>query len=541
MRKWSAVYAFFLCADYLTGGQMIVVNLRLVIVSLVVLAFAVLPETVTAQPKPAATGAKKPAAAVQPADPPAAESEPAAPADKKKPALDPDEIRSTVDALEQERQRQALQELERLRARRNEIEVRAQYARQWVLSHYQFDMYSVIREPQAQDARIADVASQRKLDKESGLLDDLPQQDRERYAKGEKKRRNFEFSPKRMRYNVMKRLEARQIDRDAFLFRLLDRDAATKGSISRGTALNFFLERLGPPAFDHTLYRETTMRQSSLASPQRPAKLLNQGSAGDFVLDESVTRHIRYSRGLIGPKLTGRLSEGPLDLAWPSVLRGDKFTSTTQRIEKAKDQAVAELRAGKPVSGDTADELLEAVNSLYRKVSGEKIKASGDEIGRWVLAERFGKLLIGGAYRLVEARSEQDVVVNGFKTGTIEELLAFMHRNSLQFAEADANGEAAYNTIAEMMIRYYADLEALRSAVAEELKLMGGGHEGALMELSLGDPMKEAQPPALNADGAATVIDELKNFDKTQGGKKPAGKAVPGNGKKPGGTPKPGA
>jgi hypothetical protein len=315
----------------------------------------------------------------------------------------------------------------------------------------------------------------------------------------------------------LKQLEAKQVQRDAFLFRLLSRDEATKGAISRGSALNFFLEKLGAPAFDHALYRELTKQKQSLAGPQRPEKLLTQGSEGEFVLDESTTGHIRYTRGSTGAKLTGRLNEGPLDLAWPAVLRSEGFTPLTRRIEKARDKALDELRSGKPVSSAAGDELLEAVNSLCRRLTAEKLKNSGNELWRWVLAERHGKLLMGGAYRLVEARTLDDAVVDTFKSGTIEELLAFMHRHNLRFAEADANGESAYNSIAEMMIRYYSDLEALRGAVAEELKLMGGGHEGALMELTLGNPAKAEPPPELGEKGAEVVLDELKKFDKSQG------------------------
>jgi hypothetical protein len=477
-----------------------------------------------AQGKPAAVRDKKPAADPEkkPGPDPVSSANPGA---ERKARPDPDDYRTAVESLERERQQQALAELERLRGRRQEIEVRAQYARQWVLSHYEFDMYSMIREPQAQDAKINEYLKQTEADERSGLTGQADPEVVEKYATGELKRRRLEFSPKRMRYNILKQLEAKQVQRDAFLFRLLSRDEATKGAIARGSALNFFLEKLGAPAFDHALYRELTKNKQSLAGPQRPEKLLNQGSEGEYVLDESITRHIRYTRGSTGAKLTGRLNEGPLDLAWPAVLRSDSFGPLTRRIEKARDKALEELKSGKPVSSAAGDELLDAVNSLFRRLTAEKLKNAGNELWRWVLAERFAKILMGGAYRLVEARTVDDVVVETFKAGTIEELLAFMHRHNLRFAEADANGESAYNSIAEMMIRYYADLEALRGAVAEELKLMGGGHEGALMELSLGDPAKAGPPPELGEKAAASVIEDLKEFDKKQKtGKKSTGK-----------------
>lgn len=440
---------------------------------------------------------------------------------------DPEKIRTTVEALERERQEQALKELERLRMRRVDMVSRTQYARQWVLSNYQFDMYSLIREPRVQDERLVAETKQRLADRgvklsEQQLLEYVEdpelRQYLERSAVGELKRRKVEFSPKRMRYNIMKQLEAKQVHRDAFLFRLLSRDTATQGSIVRGTALNFFLDKLGAPAFDHALYRELTKQKQSLAEPDRPATLLDQGSAGAVVLDEKITRHIRYSRGVFGNKETGRLNEGPLDLAWPAVLRRDAFKTHRDSIEKARDKALAELRSDKPMSNATSDQLLDAVKSLMKLVNEEKRKwmgtGRGEELWSWVLAERHAKLLMGGAYRLIEARGSGDVVVETFKSGTIEDLIAFMYRNNLRFVAADANGETAYRTIAEMMMRYYADIEALRAAVAE----MGSPQEqeALLVELGLSNPARGGNQPNLGEEGAQAVLNELKEFDSKQ-------------------------
>src|SRR5262249_44709305 len=74
-----------------------------------------------------------------------------------KPRPDPGKIKSVVDDLEREREAQAKQELERLRLRRVDLISRTQYARQWILGNYQFDMYSIIRKPGARDEeRLAD-------------------------------------------------------------------------------------------------------------------------------------------------------------------------------------------------------------------------------------------------------------------------------------------------------------------------------------------------------------------------------------------------
>ncbi len=113
-----------------------------------ILALVIVAGDVSAQQrtKPAAPPTKK-AAATEEQPPPVSEKE-STPEPDRKPALDPDEIRATVDDLDRERQRQALMELGWRAAagkgKSSSRPIRGHY----VLSHYQFDMYSIIREPQ---------------------------------------------------------------------------------------------------------------------------------------------------------------------------------------------------------------------------------------------------------------------------------------------------------------------------------------------------------------------------------------------------------
>jgi hypothetical protein len=420
------------------------------------------------------------------------------------PRPDPSKIKAAVDELERERQLRAQQELERLRLRRVDLASKAKYARQWILSNYDFDAYSVIRElPEKllDTSQAATPSAKIKMEKALGSLQE-------------------------QRTRIVKRIARERLGEDAMLGQLLDRKTAMNGAISNGRAANFFLRKCGAAAYDHALYREMTKKRESLSEPQRPPSLLEQGSADRVVLDEKITRHIRYSQGSVGNKESGRLNDGPLDLAWPAFLRRDAFKSQREAIEKARDKALAELQSGKPVSNTAADQLLDAVNSLMKHVIVEKRKrlrtAPGEEIWSWVLAERHAKLLMGGAYRFIEARHAEDVLTETFKSGTIEELMAFMHRNSLEFAPADGNGQAAYKLITEMMIRYYHDLEALRAAVAE----LGDAkdQEAALVELGLSNPGPGGNQPRLGEAGAQAVLDEFKEFDARQAnGKKQKG------------------
>lgn len=409
---------------------------------------------------------------------------------------DPAKIKAAVEDLERERQLRAQEELERLRLRRVDLASKAQYARQWILSNYDFDAYSVIRElPTA-------------------LLD--PKQ---AATKGSKKATEESLARlQKQRTRIVERIARERLGENAMLGSLLGRDSKMNGAIANGRALNFFMTKLGAAAFDHALYVEVTARTQSLGAPERPASLLDQGSAGTVVLDEKITRHIRYSRGVVGNKETGRLKQGPLDLAWPAFLRRDVFKSYRDAIEKARDKAVKELQSGEPVSNNTADQLLEAVNGLMKRVNEEKRKrlevAPGEEINSWFLAQRHAKLLMGGAYQFIEARQADDVVSETFKTGTIEELIAFMYRNNLQFAPADANGQSAYKTITEFMIRYFHDLEALRAGVAS----LGNSkeQEAALVELGLPNPAQSGSQPRVGEEGAKAVLDEFKEFDAKQ-------------------------
>src|SRR5262249_5791001 len=137
----------------------------------------------------------------------------------------------------------------------------------------------------------------------------------------------------------------------------------------------------------------------------------------------------------------------------------------------------------------------------------------------WKLAEDHAKKLIGGAYRLCEALGPNDVLTETFKSGTIEELMAFMHRNDLEFDPADGNGQAAYNRITRMMIRYYHDLEALRAAVTE----LGDSkdQEAALADLASGGSSSGGTLPRTGEEGAKALLDEFKEFDaKEEKGKK---------------------
>jgi len=383
--------------------------------------------------------------------------------------IDKDEIKRKIDEdLERQRRQAAEQELVRLRERRHDLESRLAYARQWALTNYGLSDRGLIRRPEQIPARLLRHEEQKKV-MTVGLLEQ-----RERF----------------------------------------------RGSIAKGTALNFLLQECGAIAFDHTFYRDVA--KGGGPGRELEQKLLQQVAA-KFVLDEGTTRHIRYQRGLSGSKLAGRLNEGPLDLEWPSVLRQSHYEVLVKLVETRRDRIVALLQNKQPIDGKTADELLDAVQELVKRVRGDKLrllpKSRGDyqTMQRYYAAERFCQLLVAGSYRLIEARDIRDVTVESFNRGNIEDLLALMHRNNLTFAESDANGESAYNTLFELMSRYYVDLQSLRLAIEEDEQELAtpNADERELLAISRGDRLSNVQKTELGLKGLEVLIKKFE-ADKAQ-------------------------
>ena len=101
--------------------------------------------------------------------------------------------------------------------------------------------------------------------------------------------------------------------------------------------------------------------------------------------------------------------------------------------------------------------------------NGQNVRAQSDWL-RYHSAEEHVRLLLAGAYRFIEAHTLADVSLpplNDKGPATVEQLLTYMHQNSLRFSPADANGQTAYNTIFELMSRYYIDLRQLKLDTAQ--------------------------------------------------------------------------
>jgi hypothetical protein len=186
-----------------------------------------------------------------------------------------------------------------------------------------------------------------------------------------------------------------------------------------------------------------------------------------------------------------------------------------------------ELRRGQPVSANLADDLLTAARDLLDAVKSEKentmreIRANGGaeraraDWFRYNLAEKHAKILLAGAYRLIEARVVEDVSLPPLEADangvTIEKALAYMHENNLYFNPADLNGQVAYHKIFEMMTRYYIDLCMLKNM--EEGAAALRAEENRLSQIMLGERPDNLQRTAQSLAWARTgkaLVDTLK-------------------------------
>lgn len=369
-----------------------------------------------------------------------------------------DAVAYRVKALQYEdrRREDAKRELDQLRARRQTLEDRVNYAKKVALTSFQIDSRGLVPQP-AQSLK------------------------------------TFE------RWKQVRATTAR---------RLLEFREKSAGSIANGSALNFFLLECGSTAFEHSFYRKNLKQSSASTEEDQMLRELTE----TYRLPKSITRHVVWRQGLTGPKLTGRLNELPLDTKWSRVLREASFKPYTSKIERLRDQALKELESGQPVSAKTADQLLDAVHDLMEQVKfskreeirriKDKTARSHEDWQRYNEAEKHVNRLIGGAYRFVEGYELKDVALDplNLEDGlTVEDLLAYMHQNTLTFAEADANGQSAYNMIFEMMTRYYVDLCAFRASIKDkiaegtrELEAMRA-EESELKEIARGNRLSNVQ------------------------------------------------
>lgn len=286
------------------------------------------------------------------------------------------------------------------------------------------------------------------------------------------------------------------------------------GAIKSGRALNFFLDACGQAALDQDLFRQQAKDeiealeldlqsltgkklddtegaeqahaiQEKIKIHRERLELLGELD-GRLQLDPEHHHHIRCTQGLSGPKLIKLLNDDPMPLTWPSVLREkEAFKSCLEAIETARQQALDELALGQPIRSGTMRNLVEQIDGLdsaFREDHEEFLESirlggapGASRLQQYMTAKKFVVTLRYSLPQLLEAQRAADVRPGKFEGRTVTELLGFMTRHGLRFAEADPNGETAYSHVFRMLSNYYSDIYSLHLAAESDqrqLKLL---------------------------------------------------------------------
>lgn len=294
--------------------------------------------------------------------------------------------------------------------------------------------------------------------------------------------------------------------RDLSEDRLLNFPEQAGGAISTGNGLNFFLNACGPSAVEHVGFsRQAQSQMGQLISEQQQLNrdlgrspndppdpndpetqqivkeievlkgrlALLKGLGGSQPLTPYDRQHIRCKMGETGFKLIIDLNEEPLPLKWPPVLRRDDFAVLRSEVERARQAALEELKAGKGLSPAASQQLTEAVDDLHddflKSHMGNLDRVRGGaaatgEVQRYMAGKKFLQELRYSVVRFLEANELQDVYVRPFEGESIPELMAFMVENGLRFAPAEANDERTYRKTFDLMSEYYRDLYSMQLA-----------------------------------------------------------------------------
>jgi len=187
-------------------------------------------------------------------------------------------------------------------------------------------------------------------------------------------------------------------------------------------------------------------------------------------------KHLNFTKGLLGAKSVINNAKGVMPIHWPTFIREDEeFAPYIQPVEDAREAAVAELESGQPLSTDSIQMLLKAVENLeiqFLKKSQKFVKSQPDGVAKQHYFEAKKYVTITLRYsvaRLVEAENLNDVQPQTFSTGTLADLVDYMTREGLQFAPARTSDEASYTQLHHLMLKAYSDLRTFPSYLSYHL------------------------------------------------------------------------
>jgi hypothetical protein len=260
----------------------------------------------------------------------------------------------------------------------------------------------------------------------------------------------------------LKRLRDRK---EILLNRITEFPWKSRGSVVKGTALNAMLDVAGEMAAQFVESKDFRDATKDRLEPRDARRVESFREVIDSIkLTPQLIKRIQTSQGLTGPKIAGRINQGPLQLEWPLVLRSSRYKSHRDEITKLRNKAVEKLKEGNGLDLDAVLELKQAVDQLYKAVHADEKRMARNkaDVAEWMLfhkatlqADRLRYTVL----RFGEADTLEDVQPPAFEGETIEDLIAWMHVNAVRFAPADTNGEIAYQQIFRMMTRYYVEMQ----------------------------------------------------------------------------------
>ncbi len=296
------------------------------------------------------------------------------------------------------------------------------------------------------------------------------------------------------------RLQQWQTQRDNEVFRLLNFREKSVGGIESGKALNTLLGRIGSAALENSEARKL--------NPLYGVPLY--GATAEMQVNNEMLRKLSWEQNLLGAKSSGAFNKDPGDVEWPQILRDERWAESRHAVEEARARVLDELKAGRGVTTDLEKALCNAIatlNSDYAQFSKQWIKnpppvaSRPEEYRRLCNGKRHIEKLINTTYQLVDATEIADVApVEKFQEGNIEDFLAYMQRNNLQFSPATKGpSRTAYYQVFNLMVRYYLDLKAVTNAEREidrEIERIDRIEEKAIGDALASQPIINLVEPA---------------------------------------------
>lgn len=229
--------------------------------------------------------------------------------------------------------------------------------------------------------------------------------------------------------------------------------------ILNGKGLNFFLDALGADA--------EARQFSGKASRLGP---------NHYIVEQKITADVVRNLNLVVNIPGNKINDDFFDIVWPPILRSGEFDEVRRRFEAARLAAVKDLEKGDYVSNDNMKEMNDCLDELKRKLRalrpapepGKKVMG-GSRTGEEAEALGVIKRLGTASLQMFKARRIDDVKPPEFPGGTIQDFLAFMHRNNLRFGRVDRNDfsrSRSHIAMAELLRLHYFDLKVLDIALS---------------------------------------------------------------------------